>query len=216
MKILSNKLHDLVFKHPHLCREIKKTRNDEAQKVVEDEFNHCSVLMYYGVDGVKKASKLGIHCDCVYNKKKKFLKTFNSQKENTITVSVSIGDPRVLKHFERYAYKKSNSVYSNWVLNKEDWIESLLVDGTITVIHPCDERPFNFKINGSDYLTQIQHGKVNVTKGLWSACLVFRTVTNICNYEESTGMLKSNNSRNNSGVAIKEDKAFANSCNDVQ
>ena len=185
---LSTKLHKLLYSDKTIATEILRSRSS-AHPTQKCQFNHCTILMYYGIENVKKVSKLGIHCDCVYNKKGDFIKKSNSQKENTVTVSLTLGDTHILNHFERYVFLDKDNPVSKWIINKNDWVESFLVDGTLTVIHPHDERPFYFKRNGHKTLTQIQHGDVSVGKGKWSCSIVFRTVTSVSKFDNKSNLL---------------------------
>ena len=37
------------------------------------QFNHCSVILYYAGEGLKKSAKLGFHSDCVYSTQNELL-----------------------------------------------------------------------------------------------------------------------------------------------
>ena len=190
--LLSKRVHEIVFSKDYSYNRFKNEGKDTV-KVVKDQFNHCTVLMYYGIDEVKKTSKLGLHSDCVYSKDGVFKTKQNSQKENSLTVSLTLGDSRVLRHYERSATLTSKGSFGKWIVNEEEWIETLLTEGTLMVIHPYDERPSLSKRNSEILSTQLQHGKVQVKRDQWSCAIVFRTVTNVQYYSKVTDKIIAKN-----------------------
>ena len=178
MKFLAEVVHSLVFSHSFCKDRVSSTKFDNLS-VETDKFNHCTILNYYGIKGVKNSSSLGLHCDCVFGKDGTFKNKSNSQKENTLTVSLTIGDSRVVKHFQRFAEKSNNNSFGKWELNDKEWIETVVTNGTLMVLHPHDEKPFVMKRGKKIYVSQLQHGKVSVTNNQFSAAIVFRTINNV-------------------------------------
>ena len=156
------------------------------------EYNHCTVLLYYSIDGMKMESKLGEHCDCSYKKDGSFNHSANSQAENTITASVTIGDSRVVSFYLR-SLCKENCAYKSgiWNLKKESITSMTISHGDIMVIHPDDERPFNATDDNGTMLRQILHGNVKVDKGNFSVGFVFRNVAKVDTYSRDNNMLVS-------------------------
>ena len=192
---LSKRVHEIVFSNQHCCNNLMNIGKDNVH-LVKDPFNHCTVLMYYGIEKVKKVSKLGLHSDCVFSKDGIFKEKQNSQKENSLTVSLTLGDPRILRHYERSAKMNTNGSFGKWKVNDEEWIETLLTDGTLMVIHPDDERPCLIKRRGEVLSTQLQHGKVQVNCNQWSCAIIFRTVTNVQYYSKVTDRIIAKNDTN--------------------
>ena len=64
------------------------------------DFNSCGVLLYHKVEGLKKQSSLGMHCDMKYSKEGEFNNS-NIIRENTPIIIVTIGKERVLKWTRR-------------------------------------------------------------------------------------------------------------------
>ena len=188
LQSLATLVHSIVFSHCECTVQINRMKH-KNEEIVRDAFNHCTVLMYYGIEEVKRASKLGLHCDCVFGKDGSFKDIQNSQKENTVTVSITIGDSRVLKHFERIARMKGNGKFDKWEVIENEWIETILTEGTLMVIHPHDEKPFIINRNGVEVTSQLQHGKVNVEMGKWSGAIVFRTVSKSEYYSRHTNKI---------------------------
>ena len=96
------------------------------------QFNHCSVILYYAGEGLKKSAKLGFHSNCVYSTQNRtFVSSANSQVINTPTVIYSLGDSRVL-NWRRRTLSNDNTVRKHWI-NDDTFSESFNLDrDTIT------------------------------------------------------------------------------------
>jgi len=93
MKLMSIELNELLIKNR------SHFKLDDAN--LDMPFNHCTVLVYYAGDSLKKHARLGMHSDCVYSVNTGFyVKKDNSQVQNTPTVIYSLGDTRSL-HWSR-------------------------------------------------------------------------------------------------------------------
>ena len=125
------------------------------------KFNHCTVLLYYAGEGLKKSTSLGYHTDCVYSPVTgDYISKNNSQKENTPAIIYSIGDKRTLnwKHRHVSANDKGRMVWSQPSSNK---LSFELDSDTITIIHPDDENPK--RNNNNESMAQYMHGGVSLT-----------------------------------------------------
>ena len=171
--VIAKVVHKFIFSNKE-CQKYLYTDRRHTSNIRCEQFNHCTVLLYYGVNGIKEYSKLGYHCDCVYDKWGRFRNSANSQLENSITVSVCIGDERKIRFKRRYIGTPSDC----WEYDEDSIMETVLGNGSLLVIHPDDERPFYINHNGASTINQIQHGDTIVSKGNFSLSLVFRTVTN--------------------------------------
>ena len=86
---MTDDIHDLLCNNK---RKFNMVGVDLSQK-----FNHCTILIYYAGEGLKKYSSLGYHTDCVYSPSTgKYSPQSNTQEQNTPAVIYSIGDKRRL------------------------------------------------------------------------------------------------------------------------
>ena len=169
MEILSSDIHTFLTQN-------KKHFNLETVDMTH-QFNHCSVILYYAGDGLKKSAKLGFHSDCVYSTQNgTFVSSANSQVINTPTVIYSLGDSRVL-NWHRRTLSNDNTVRNHWI-NDDTFSESFNLDrDTITIVNPLDEDPLSPKnINEQ---CQYIHGGVNVTGDTLCAGIVLRVVSSL-------------------------------------
>ena len=178
--IIAKVVHNYIFSNKD-CQKYLYNNRRHSSEIRSDEFNHCTVLYYYGVDGIKEYSKLGFHCDCVFDKHGNFRNSANSQVENSVTVSVCIGDDRKIRFKRRYIHHPREK----WIYENDTIMETVLGNGSLLVIHPDDERPFYIDKDGHTTINQIQHGDTIVKKGNFSLSLVFRTVSNKQLYRKS-------------------------------
>ena len=86
---MSEHIHDMLCNNKKLFNMVGI---DLSQK-----FNHCTILIYYAGEGLKKHTSLGYHTDCVYSPSTgKYSSHSNTQEQNTPAVIYSIGDNRRL------------------------------------------------------------------------------------------------------------------------
>ncbi len=158
LAVMANLIHELVFAKESNIKYLYKNRKHKnpIQKV---SFNHCTVLLYYSIKGIKHESTLGAHCDCTYGKDGTFKHNANSQTEDTVTASFTIGDQRVVNFYIRKIIG-SNGADSNgnWVLDENEFAKLTSSHGDIMILHPDDERPFFVKHGNETLTTQILHG----------------------------------------------------------
>ena len=89
MIAMTNDTHDLLCNNKRLFNMVGV---DLSKK-----FNHCTILIYYAGEGLKKYTSLGYHTDCVYSPSTgKYSSQSNTQEQNTPAVIYSIGDKRRL------------------------------------------------------------------------------------------------------------------------
>ena len=73
---------------------------------LDNDFNHCTVLLYYADGTIKDEASIGFHCDSSYSARDCSYETDqNSQVENTPVVTYSMGDTRNLKWLRRISKK---------------------------------------------------------------------------------------------------------------
>ena len=64
---------------------------------LSQKFNHCTILIYYAGEGLKKYTSLGYHTDCVYLPSTgECILHLNTQEQNTPAVIYSIGNEQRL------------------------------------------------------------------------------------------------------------------------
>lgn len=156
--------------------------------------NHMTSLVYTNkYQQVKKKEQMPLHTDMAYEKRhlvdksgeKKSRKKYwlpcknNSQMVATPTINLSVFDPRPFNITEQ---KPGNvKKQPNNLVN----VEWLLRNGTVTFIHPLDEKP---KLNTKNYITQLKHGKISYGgDDRISMCLGFRTTVAKLICHERTG-----------------------------
>ena len=178
IRSLGEYLLNLVKNSPQLVQNSRKNSRIEFK-----ELNHLSVLIYFGLEGFKKCSTLNYHCDNTYTPGGKFCSSLNTQAENTPTITLTLGDSRVLRYQRRIVNSSGN-----WEVDNSFFHSELMDHGSIGVVHPDDERPFKMKIKNRYRTVQYQHGKCNVPLDRLSVVFVFRSVTTHTNFVGKTGL----------------------------
>lgn len=172
MQYIGTKLHELLQRN-------RVFFNLEGVDL-DQQFNHCTVIIYYADDCLKKQASLGMHCDCVYSPHDgKFKKKSNSQVENTPALIYSVGDERIL-NFKRRGMSKAGT----WEDDDSFGTSYHLNSDTATIINSLDEDPLSYK-NISKH-SQYQHGGVKVNGTKLSFGLVFRVVSSEESYNLDT------------------------------
>ena len=179
LKELGIKLMKIVQESDELKRiESKNMRNYSNISFLVP--NHCSVLIYYGLDGYKDASTLSFHCDNTYTCSGKFSVKKNTQTEDTPTITLTMGSDRVIHYQRRY----SNG--GKWEIDATFSHSETLKHGTIGIVHPDDERPFKMNIDGKIRNCQYQHGNIRISRNKLSVALVFRHVSTFSGFSTIT------------------------------
>ncbi len=185
-------LSELVYDEINCNSFIQKglfSKRRQRDRIRCKPFNHVTVLLYFTRDGIRSHSKLNAHCDCTYDKFGKFRKKMNSQVENSITASLTIGQKRVVNFYARSTEIISESQRGNWEKCKKIISLSALHDGDIMLIHPDDEKPFFVDGNKNGRMVQIQHGNVKIDKNKLSVGFLFRQVDNIQCYDKKSNTM---------------------------
>ena len=106
MKSMSVELKELLMKNKSFFKL------DDAN--LDLPFNHCTALVYYAGESLKKHAKMGMHSDCVYSVHNGcYIEKDNSQAQNTPTVIYSLGDTRSL-HWIRRQRKATTNGRTVW------------------------------------------------------------------------------------------------------
>ena len=176
-----------------MCVELKEllTKNKSYFKLddanLDLPFNHCTVLLYYAGDSLKKHARMGKHSDCVYSVQNGcYVKKDNSQVQNTPTVIYSLGDTRSLHWTRRKRIATSNGRHV-WECDQDFKSEYPLSTDSVTIVNTLDEDPEYTSLDGSKY--QYQHGDVNVSKDQLSVGIVFRTVHTTALYDQTSNCI---------------------------
>ena len=162
------------------------------------KFNHCTVLIYYAGEGLKKSTSLGYHTDCVYSAVTgEYMTKHNSQKENTPAVIYSIGDKRNLNWRCRHVSANENG-RKVWKQQNDNTLTFELNSDTITIIHPEDENPLSEK--NKKHMSQYMHGGVHLSGQIFSVGFLFRVVKETRKYHLSDDTMVYDNSSEHGDV----------------
>ena len=189
MQSIAKLLHKLVW-YDESSKFLLNRGRIKEHNTVNKEFNHCVILLYYSIEGVKTNSVIGVHSDNIYDRNGNFSSSDNSQIEDTPTVTLNLGHSRDLNYYLRHSpVLNSSSKRYFW---QEDNIKvetKVLSHGSIHILHPQDEKPFITNAPGRLSWCQIQHGNVRLKKGEFSIGLVFRSVSNKQYYDCHSKMI---------------------------
>ena len=145
------------------------------------EFDSCTVLPYCLIEGIKKSSVMGWHCDSKYKNNGTYMK--NPQVENTPVIIVSYGTDRILK------WRRVFHTTLGWVEDKS-WHQMPMTmnDKKFMLLHPIDEIPIvDYAINES---IRYEHGNVRTKKNSgMSIAFVFRVVSTYNDYDITTNTM---------------------------
>ena len=162
------------------------------------KFNHCTVLLYYAGEGLKKSTSLGYHTDCVYSPNTgEYMNKHNSQKENTPAVIYAIGDKRRLNWRLRHVTANDNG-RKVWCQPNADTLTFEIESDTLTIIHPHDENPMID--SNKESMSQFMHGGVNLSGEKFSVGFVFRVVKDTHKYHLSDDTMVYDNSSGHGDV----------------
>ena len=172
MYVLSDLIHQFLLKN--------KATLGLDNVYLGDGFNHCTVLLYYAGEGLRKESFLRPHCDCTYSVHNgNFMQNLNSQVENTPTVFYSLGTTRELRFDRRKIEigKRGNKWCTDKLWTNSYWLSS----DTISIIHPDDENPKKSIPISENY--QYRHGVSKVTGDEFTLGIGLRIVSSIQEYD---------------------------------
>ena len=178
MAFVSRTLFSIVTDH-HPWLLLDETIDMKSQS------NQLSPLLYFNkYNDVKKKLQMPLHNDNLFKKVGRewvFHLSRNSQKQNTPTIVLTVGDPRLLKFNEKKVGSKAKPVKN--LVSEEFWLEH----GEIFFLHPLDERP---KKNSKNYDTNFVHGGVEYGgDDRLSVALCFRTTTSELLCKKDTGLV---------------------------
>ena len=168
----------------YLRRQCKGT----VMKFLENEFNHCTVLIYSGENNNGSSnSSLAYHSDCTFDHNGNYIQGRNSQQENTCVAVLTMGDSRTL-HFKKRIAINSKSGRKRWVQTEDQGLSFELKDNSVFMLDPRDEIPRVRE--GDDYVSQYIHGGIKISnKNDLSLALAFRVVCVDHEYDPVTSKL---------------------------
>ena len=147
------------------------------------------LLVYYDKkDEGKSVMQLPFHQDQRWSRKGKFQSTPNSQKKDTPTVVLTLGDARKL-HMQ--CFRDSNGCGSMRVYGKFSADEFVQTHDSLFELGPRDEETKLRHLFDSFNSTYFKHGGILFGKGL-SIGIALRTVTNTQPVDSATGRLSNN------------------------
>jgi hypothetical protein len=150
-------------------RHFKSRHSIYNREMLSDENipNVCVLLNY------TKGSKCDYHNDNTYLPNGVFDRN-NSQKENTLVITVTLGAPRYLQFRRRFADLEK----TKWMEPEAYTFQQFLLDhGSVSFIHPKDEIPTTrHTMDGYRRYGQFQHG-VLYNENEMSTALIFRCAT---------------------------------------
>ena len=151
-----------------------------------EEFNSMVLIVYYDKRDRGREEQLAMHRDQRWSSKGKFNETLNSQKQNTATCVLTLGDTRELL---MQCYKDSNDGRGSLKVEGPCSTEVFSqTHGSVFELDPVDEETkLRTQLNSSD-LTYFKHGGVKFGRGL-SIGLAFRRTTNTRLVDIETGRL---------------------------
>ena len=177
---MSELMYSEIKENDYIQKGINVRRRNNAP-IVNKPFNHVTVLLHIDED-VTKVPK-SICCPmsgCTFDKNGTFKSAMNSQVENSIAATLTIGHSRVVKFYARQAQILSKGKYGDWERKRKHISSCMLHDGDIMLLHPDDERPFmDHEKNPKKHMVQIQHKYAEIDSGKLSVCFIFRHVDNI-------------------------------------
>lgn len=139
-----------------------------------EPFNHCTILLYFHKHSQSPHNMLGFHTDNVFSRSGVFCRSKNTQKEDTPTCILTLGDSRNL------VFKKQFCFCQTGIQKNTKWVDGhktklRLIDNSLFVLHSHDERPYSL---GGSLIRRWLHGIPRFhQRDKLSIALVYRKVT---------------------------------------
>ena len=155
---------------------LRQKDNNTYSKYLQDSFNHCTVLVYSGENNNGASnSSLSFHSDCTFDHKGNFIRSRNSQRQNTCVAVLTLGDSRTI-YFKKRIVTESKQGKRKWLITQDAGVSYDLSDNSVFLLNPEDEIPR--KRRGDEYISQYIHGGVNITNtNDLSIAFAFRVVS---------------------------------------
>ena len=175
MDIISHYILHMMNHHP-----LYVGRDD----VVIELTNHMTHLSFYHKREEKQSdTQLAYHCDCLWTDDGQWISHKNSQKMNSPTYSLTVGDGRILKFKKWKAGVGKEGARSDLIE-----IEVRSNNGDLLILDPRDEKLMMRP--GDDCRTKFKHGDIKVSKedgDKLSVGLIFRSVTSKQQFDPENG-----------------------------
>jgi hypothetical protein len=177
-------------------KEVKKQFSNDNDVKSHVELNNMEIVTYYDDKQIK------YHRDQRYNRRGKFMKKENAQKQHTVTCILVVGDDRDLE-FQLFRNKTKNDIGPGNVkiADRDSKVVFHLKHGDLFFLHPEDERDQirHAFPNSLNHLTFFKHRCIGVKKdhrrkgiekhSRMSHGLVFRCCVHVNEVDVKTGQL---------------------------
>jgi len=161
--------------------------NLRGRLIVDVEYTSMTALAYYDKGQQRETLQLSQHRDCAFGPTGDFLDKKNTQRENTATVVVSLGDTRKL-HMQAYRIDRNSHNKYEEATGSYSCASIDLTHGSLFALHCDDERPQKRSWFDETDLTFFKHGGVMFgNNNKFSIGLAFRVVTKSVEVRKRTG-----------------------------
>ena len=154
-----------------------------------EAFNSVMFLAYYDKTGLgKSVEQLRFHRDQRWSRQGKFMTNDNSQKKDTATCVLTLGDTRTL-HMQCFKDNFTRDGTGSIKINKPFASELFsLTHGSLFYLDPRDEESRVRSHFDRKCLTYFKHGRVHFGDGGPSLGLALRPVVHTCLVDKVTGL----------------------------
>ena len=201
---------------------LRQQVQDTYATYLQESFNHCTVLVYSGENNNGASnSSLPFHSDCTFDHKGNFIRSRNSQRQDTCVAVLTLGDSRTL-YFKKRIVTDSTRGKSKWIITQDAGVSYDLNDNSVFMLNPEDEIPR--KRGGDEYISQYIHGGVNITnRNDLSIAFAFRVVSIDREFDPVSCKLlpKDSDLKNNDNLTSAKSQALQEAlchfrCNDLE
>lgn len=166
-----------------------------------ESFNHMTVLFYIGTDKnepspcihwqkrhCRRHARLSFHRDQQYSADGKFMHNSNSQKENSFTCILTVGDSRELE-FALFCHEKDENTKCKRVKRLGEFAKRFkLSHGSLFILHFDDEKPLIRELYEDMSTSFFKHGNVMFGgQNEMSIALVYRVTSQSISVYKNTG-----------------------------
>ena len=168
-----------------IMKEMTQVFNEDETVNLRVHLNELEVISYFGKKHIR------FHRDQRYNSKGEFMERQNSQRKQSLTCILAVGDSRSLL-FQLMRRRTKEEKGKGFVkLNNEGASKEFkLSNGSLFFLHPDDEQDQQRLEFDKECLTFFQHGSKGVESDIgMSFGLVFRSCCHVKEVTKSTGQL---------------------------
>ena len=168
-----------------IMKEMKQVFDEDESVNLQVHLNELEVISYFDKKHIR------FHRDQRYNSKGEFMERQNSQRKQSLTCILAVGDSRSLL-FQLMRRRTKEETGKGFIkLNVEDASKEFkLSNGSLFFLHPDDEEDQRRLEFDKECLTFFQHGCKGVKSDVgMSFGLVFRSCCHVKEVLKSTGQL---------------------------